>query len=159
LAAILLTVIFLSLTKKDLIEKPPASTDGKKSNVVIQVVVVLCVFAIVSCSGYFWRQAVLSNEASTASQNAGFGDMSKFSAIEEDVLALVENGDFSGAKTRIKDLETAWDNDAAHLKAIDKDKWTEIDKSIDAALKAVRAANPNADDCKAALEASLELLQ
>jgi uncharacterized membrane-anchored protein len=53
LAAILLTVIFLSVTKKDLIEQSPVSTSGKKSNAVIQVAAVLCVFAIVSCSGYF----------------------------------------------------------------------------------------------------------
>jgi len=161
LAAIFITVIFLTTTKKDLVQKPTVTESvSKKSNVAIQVAVVLCVFTIISLSGYFWRQSVLSNEAkSIAGQNVGLGDMSKFSAIEEDVLALVEKGDFSAAKTRIKDLETAWDNDAARLKAIDKTKWNEIDKSIDDALKAVRSNNPNAEDCKTVLQSSLTLLQ
>jgi len=162
LSAILITVIFLIISKIDLIQKPENKTEtkGKPNRTGIQIAAVLCIFLIVSVPGYFWRQAYLTNEA-TVSTGSGqsLWDMSQFITIEQDVLALVQSGDFSGAKTRIKDLETAWDENAARLQHADKTKWNEIDGSIDDALNAVRAKNPNADDCTAALQASLALLQ
>ncbi|GHU42069.1 hypothetical protein FACS1894111_05390 [Clostridia bacterium] len=122
----------------------------------IQVIAVACIFVIASGVGYTLRQNSLVNAA--VSENASF-DTASFAAIEEDVLTFVNSGNLGEAKNRVKDLETAWDKDAARLKAIDKTKWTEIDTSIDLVLKQLRAKNQNAETCKSALEASLVLLQ
>jgi hypothetical protein len=69
-------------------------------------------------------------------------DVAKFRAIVQATLAKVQAGDQSGAKARITNLETAWDDDESNLKPMDKDAWGVIDRQIDSALKAVRTRNP-----------------
>jgi hypothetical protein len=70
-------------------------------------------------------------------------NVANYRAISSDTLALVQAGDQAGAKTRIKDLETAWDDDQPKLEAIDGDTWTAIDGRIDAVLEAIRSSNPD----------------
>ena len=52
-------------------------------------------------------------------------------------------GNQSGATTRIKDLETAWDDDQPTLQPLDGTAWTVLDGQIDNILTAVRAGNPD----------------
>jgi len=90
---------------------------------------------------------------------ASLGDLSSFVKIETDTLNLVNKGDLTGAKTRIKDLEAAWDKAQPDLQPKDPSKWTKIDGTIDKVLSELRAGNPIQSNCKSALEASLAALK
>jgi uncharacterized membrane-anchored protein len=86
------------------------------------------------------------------------GDLSNFVAIVSDVNAKVAKNDLAGGKTRVKDLEVAWDDAEAGLKPRDSTKWHQLDDQIDAVLTSLRAASPSQADCSSSVSTLLSTL-
>ncbi|NRF92912.1 hypothetical protein HQN89_18190 [Paenibacillus frigoriresistens] len=163
--AILLLVIFLSVTKRDLIAKPTMEViTPNRLAVRWQVAIVVAIMVLASGTGYFWRSASLqdalpqADSASTVQQTFPQEDLTNFRKITEDTLSLVQAGNLSAAKTHVTELETAWDDAQARLKPKNPKKWTEVDNAIDKVLRQLRAVHQDAEGCKTSLEALLNVL-
>jgi hypothetical protein len=89
---------------------------------------------------------------SQASAASKLGNLSKFKTIADDTERLVDKGELSAAKLRIKDLEISWDDAEAGIKPRSASDWHLIDKGIDETLSALRASSPQQTECKKALE-------
>ena len=89
---------------------------------------------------------------------SALGDLSTYRTIATDTLTIVDNGDLSAARARIKDLETSWDKAESNLKSKDKTTWTMLDGAIDAALTDLRSPAPKSAICAASLKALIAKL-
>ena len=166
LAAILLTVVFLSITKIDRRPNKPAVKQAQhtsRNTALLQTAVFVVVIALAGGAGYYFRHSqIVSNAAmssvTTSTANNG-GDYQSFSQIEQKALKFVKAGDFKSAKASADDLEYTWDQAAAALKAADADKWDRVDQSIDEVLRQLRAVKPDEATCVSSSEASISALK
>ncbi len=164
LTAILATVIWLTVTRRDVIgareADSPAETvvvaDPRRERLMVGYYVVIALLTaglLVWASAQPHSTAAASEEGSastatlapgqSATANFPASEVAGFRTIARDTRAFVAAGDQGGATTRVKDLETAWDDAQSALEPLDPTAWAVLDGQIDAALTAVRAASPD----------------
>ena len=161
LIAILAVVVYLAVTHRDFIADPLAesASEKKRPAALWQVVAVVVLLLVLGGSGYYLRRSQLRTQAAASvSPTAPLGDLTSFRKIAEDMLSLVRAGDLSGAKSRADDLEKAWDNAQARLKAMNPEKWTLMDNAIDNVLTTVRSPQQNAAASGASLESFITVI-
>ncbi|MCX6780364.1 MAG: hypothetical protein NT034_04300, partial [Candidatus Magasanikbacteria bacterium] len=172
---ILAIVAYLSITKKDVIEKEQneeikeeIKQDTNRSGI-LQTAIVVILLVVVGLTGYHMRQsqlravtnivsAPITSSSTNPAQQSTLGDLSDFRTIAQDSLNMVNAGNLAGAKIRIADLEYEWDNAEARLKPKDPNKWAEIDSANDKVFRQLRAVNPTIDGSRSVLEILLKLL-
>ena len=166
LGAILLTVLFLSVSKIDTRVAKPIDRKSKPSKiryaVLLQTVIAFSVLALAGGIGYHFRHAQLDRSAASSGAVAAAsngGDYQPFIQLEQDALAYVKAGDVASAKTSADDLEYTWDQSEAVLRAKDPEQWGAIDQTIDAVLRQLRAAKPDEAASVASIEDSIAAMQ
>ncbi|MGL6236160.1 MAG: COG4705 family protein [Segniliparus sp.] len=179
LAAILATVVRLTLTRGDVIEEaarapaPVGVANPARERVMhgyYAAIAVCAVGLLVWANGR--PHATASDEEESAPRSAARtlapgqaaerfppAEVAKFRAIAEDVLEKVRAGRQSEAKARVKELETVWDDDEKSLRPMDGAAWHVLDDQIDSALEALRADKPDPAAEARALDALLDSLR
>lgn len=167
LAAILATVVYLSISKADVVERaadpttPPPDPARERTMAIILAAVAAATIALLTYTNSLPHTNNLAEKTSTPNCQAGSSPLTQsearsaaqahfpaatmgdFRTITSETLALVQKGDQSAASARATDLETAWDDHQGTLNAADCAAWTYIDKQIDPVLTAVRSHTPN----------------
>jgi len=155
LTAILATVVYLTVTKADVLEPdaPRAANPGREK-------VMLGYFAAVAAAAIgllIWANAKPHGAPPGAEAPAAItaiapgqavakfpaADVANFRTLTQDMLIKVKTGDQAGATASAKKLETDWDAGQPRLEAMDGTTWTAIDGRIDAVLTSVREVNPD----------------
>lgn len=160
--AIVAVVVLLTVTRRDLIIVPATDLPAvaARAPAFRQVVAVVSVIVVTSAAGYAWRSSQLEREArSDTSPGAPLGDMTVFRGIATDTLRLVREGSLPAARSKIADLETAWDDAEARLRRRSPEKWSAIDSLIDTVLRRVRSVHEDSAATTGALDALIAGLE
>ena len=157
LVAILAIIIFLAVTKIDTTGKSDKAEtnqeNGNKKNVLIQTIVVLCIFLGGGIGSYYSISNSVASQTTTLA-----GQLTDFINIENNMLKDVNSNNFTSAKKEADDLEHQWDASESKLRKIDGTTWTKIDGTFDIVLASVRSSSPDVSKCKTALTNSLSVL-
>ncbi|MBD8205869.1 MULTISPECIES: COG4705 family protein [unclassified Microbacterium] len=181
LAAILATVIYLTVSKTDIVERDrnapePATTPRRRrATLGILAIVAIATVALLTYTNSQPHASALADEgpgpscsdtstltqdqaASNAAAHFSVTAMNDFRTITTDILTSVQSGDRAGASKRATELETAWDNNQDALNAADCGTWTYIDQKIDPVLSSVRSSTPDPATEQRALQTLLTTL-
>lgn len=175
LTAILATVIYLSVTRADVIETTPPETraaDPRRERLMLGyfAVVALATAGILTWAAAQPHDIAAASEegpaatatlapGQSATMNFPASDVANFRTIAQETRDLVTSGDQTGAVARVMDLESAWDDAQPTLQPLDDTGWTVVDGQIDAVLTAVRATNPDTAAETDALKTLIATLQ
>jgi len=164
LATILSAVVYLTLSRADVIQtaddnRSPVTAPPARERIMLGYYAVV---AGVAGALMIWAAGQPHAAPASASEEEGGStatsvtmapgqaiakfppsEVTKFRTITEDTLTKLQAGDQAGATTRIKDLETAWDDDQSSLQPMDPTAWTVLDNQIDDVLNALRADKPD----------------
>jgi uncharacterized membrane-anchored protein len=164
LAAIGATVLYLTVTKADVIpedEAPQTGVHGRGAGRE-RLAMALYVGAAAVVAGVLIHASQIPHASPLAEEGGGSApndlhltpaqatdqfpasDVTALRTIVQDTLTKVRSGDQTGATSGAKDLETTWDDAQARLQPKDGTAWTFIDGQIDDVLTAVRASQPDA---------------
>jgi hypothetical protein len=144
LTAILATVVYLTRTRSDVIEEHEPTPTPTVTPRPVRERIMLGYYAVVAvATGVLMIWAAGKPHTTTASAaGAEEADPAPASAPLSPGQA-VAHFPAAGARSRVKDLETAWDSDQATLQPMDGTAWNGLDGQIDSVLKAVRASKPD----------------
>ncbi len=164
LAAIALTVVYLTVSRNDVIghadsttTAAPAAGSPARERIMLGY---LTMVAAATAGLLIWaagrpHTSVAGEEEAGAAATTGdiatgqvaqyfpATEVTKFRTIAQDTLTDVQNGNNTAATIDAKRLESAWDNDESALRPTDEATWTAIDVRIDHVLKAIRATTPD----------------
>jgi uncharacterized membrane-anchored protein len=175
LVAILATVVYLTVSRADTIEKareqptPATSPARERAGLGFYAVVAVAAAGLLAWAAAQPHTAAAASEegpAASVSLAPGTSAVAAFPAdrvaeyrvIAQDTRDLLAAGDQAAATTRVADLEKAWDADQPTLQPLDDTGWTYLDGRIDAVLTALRAGSPDPAAGTAALDAFLAAL-
>ncbi|MEO5680948.1 MAG: hypothetical protein ABIS47_14915 [Acidimicrobiales bacterium] len=185
LVAILGTVAYLSVTRRDATERhpqrqpAPPSPGRQRGMLVYFALLVVMTVGVLARANAQPHAAASENEAAApapptgasgasiasqvltpqeATQAFPSGEIAKFRTIAQDTLTKVQAGNQAAATKRVKDLESAWDADQATLQPRNQTAWSLLDRKVDTVLKALRAKTPDAAAERDALQGLLQTL-
>ena len=159
LGAILVAVAYLTATRRDVTDghrRPTTAGDPGREKLMLGWFAAVAVATAVLLTWAAYQphaQSAASEEGPTSKAQltpaqaiAHFppAEVAKLRVITRDSLGRIQAGDQAGAVTRVKDLETAWDDDQPTLQPLDGTAWTFLDGRIDVVLTAVRGSSPTA---------------
>lgn len=167
LGAILATVVYLSISRADVIEDveatsyvPPTSPGRRRATLGVMVAAAVATVGLLTWADAQPHQSALADEGPAPSCDSGAplaeatattqvaadfpaSTVDRYRTIVRATQALVDSGDQAGARARITDLETAWDDDEGTLQPENCRAWTFVDTQIDDVLTSVRASHPD----------------
>lgn len=163
LVAILATVVYLTLSRSDVIAaQDPTGSPRALNRATARERGMLAYYAVVAVAAaalLVWAHqqphatptgeedtpAPVTSQITPQEATSPFpaAEIAKFRTITADTLAKVNAGDQRAATSRVKDLETAWDDDQSTLEPKSEKAWNFLDGQIDQVLKALRAPHPD----------------
>lgn len=171
LAAIVAVVLYLTISRTDVTEvkrsrgegfTPPSSPQRRRVTAGALGLTALATVGLLTFTGLQPHRSALAAEGpapscsssgqatttadqakSAATAHFPAADNARIRSITAKTQSLVAAGDQKAAQSKVRELETAWDQAQPDLQSKDCSTWTFIDGRIDPVLSSVRADHPD----------------